>query len=319
MDLKYAPIPTIPILTNCSSPYKFEAPWNDWEFAYHVLHKQANLVILSMAWLTREDPRSYSRSPKDPDMETLSYWLARIEPLIRAETQGEIIVIFANRTGAEEEAVYTGTSAVLGVQAGEVKVYGILGRGEKELLVVDTSNRPQAKLVSAPDSTALDATKHFATGKSDHTTNAKATSLSPSEPSTRHLTVDETIPPLSPVDSIPHHAYFAAKSNEEENEPQYHSVKSSIGQTELSYQPSSPNFTRSESPKSGDANRTRQAEQQAPVPISHDEEKIIQKPSELRLPPYSTPIVASRQQRVANTTASPEDARKPPRPISTVW
>lgn len=75
-------------------------------------------------------------------METLSYWLARIEPLIRAETEGEIIVVFANRTGIEEEAVYAGTSAVLGIQAGEVKVYGILGRGEKELLVVDTSKRP---------------------------------------------------------------------------------------------------------------------------------------------------------------------------------
>jgi hypothetical protein len=36
---------------------------------------QANLVIISMAWPTREDARSYSRSPKDPDMDTLSYWL----------------------------------------------------------------------------------------------------------------------------------------------------------------------------------------------------------------------------------------------------
>jgi protein N-terminal amidase len=45
-------------------------------------------------------------------METLSYWLSRIEPLIRAETEGEIIVVFANRTGTEEEAVYAGTSAV---------------------------------------------------------------------------------------------------------------------------------------------------------------------------------------------------------------
>jgi protein N-terminal amidase len=97
-----------------------------------------------MAWLTRENPRSYSRSPKDPDMETLSYWLARIEPLIRAETDDEIIVVFANRTGIEEEAVYAGTSAILGIQAGEVKVYGILGRGEKELLVVDTNKSPQA-------------------------------------------------------------------------------------------------------------------------------------------------------------------------------
>jgi hypothetical protein len=87
-------------------------------------------------------------------METLSYWLARLEPLIRAETEGEIICVFANRSGMEGEAVYAGTSAVLGIHAGEVKVYGILGRGEKELLVVDTNKRPQAKLVSGPNSAA---------------------------------------------------------------------------------------------------------------------------------------------------------------------
>ena len=126
-----------------NSPYKFEAPWSAWEFAYHILHRQTNLAVLSMAWLTREDARSYSRSPKDPDMETLAYWVARLEPLIRAEGEDEIIVIFANRCGVEGEAVFSGTSAVLGIQHGEVKLYGVLGRGEKELLIVDTSKRPQ--------------------------------------------------------------------------------------------------------------------------------------------------------------------------------
>lgn len=53
------------------------------EFAHHVLDKEANLVILSMAWLTRETAGEFSRFPKQPDMETLSYWLARLEPLIR--------------------------------------------------------------------------------------------------------------------------------------------------------------------------------------------------------------------------------------------
>ena len=64
-------------------------------------------------------------------METLSYWLARMEPLIRAESDDEIIVVLANRCGTEDDAVYAGTSAVLGIQSGEVKVYGILGRGEQ--------------------------------------------------------------------------------------------------------------------------------------------------------------------------------------------
>lgn len=132
------------------NPYKFEAPWNAWEFANHILHREANLVILSMAWLTREEARSYSRTPREPDMETLSYWVSRLEPIIRAEGEEEIIVVFANRSGTEDSAVYAGTSAVLGVQEGEVRVYGILGRGERELLVVDTSKRPAAHLISDP-------------------------------------------------------------------------------------------------------------------------------------------------------------------------
>ncbi|KAI9049210.1 hypothetical protein LZ554_007057 [Drepanopeziza brunnea f. sp. 'monogermtubi'] len=131
------------------NPYKFEAPWNAWEFGHHILRVKANLVILSMAWNTREDAGTFSRSPREPDMQTLAYWVGRLEPLIRAETKGEIIIIFANRCGTEDEAVYAGTSAVIGIDDGEVKVYGLLGRGEKKLLVVDTDEEPQAKAVSA--------------------------------------------------------------------------------------------------------------------------------------------------------------------------
>ncbi|KAJ4010319.1 hypothetical protein NW752_004993 [Fusarium irregulare] len=133
------------------NPYKFEAPWNDFEFAYHVLEVESNLVIVSMAWMTREEPRRFTRMPNEPDMETLTYWVTRLEPLIRAESEDEIIVVFCNRCGNEDEVLYAGTSAVIGVQDGEVRVYGLLGRGEKELLVVDTNNSPYAKLVYRPD------------------------------------------------------------------------------------------------------------------------------------------------------------------------
>ena len=106
----------------------------------------SDLVILSMAWMTTEDRRRFTRMPNEPDMETLAYWVTRLEPLIRSENQHEIIVVFCNRTGVEDEAIYAGTSAVIGIRDGEVKVYGLLGRGDKELLVVDTNNAPYAKL-----------------------------------------------------------------------------------------------------------------------------------------------------------------------------
>ncbi|KAI1762807.1 carbon-nitrogen hydrolase [Hypoxylon sp. FL1150] len=133
------------------NPYRFEAPWHAMEFAFHVLEMEANLVILSMAWLTREDLEVWSTKSQDACMETLTYWVTRMEPLIRAESEEEIIVVFCNRTGVEDDAVYAGTSAVIGIQNGEVTVYGMLGRGQKELLIVDTKKPGFAKLVYRPE------------------------------------------------------------------------------------------------------------------------------------------------------------------------
>ncbi|KAI9746477.1 MAG: Carbon-nitrogen hydrolase [Claussenomyces sp. TS43310] len=133
------------------NPYKFESPWSDWEFAHHILYREANLVVVSMAWLTREDATYVSSAPLKPDEDSLSYWAARLEPLIRTEDGEEIVVVLANRCGTEGEAVYAGTSTVLGIQHGAVEIYGILGRGETGLLVIDTMQPSQAKLMSVSD------------------------------------------------------------------------------------------------------------------------------------------------------------------------
>lgn len=84
-------------------------------------------------------------------METLTYWAQRLEPVIRKESRDEIIVVFCNRCGKEDKVVYAGTSAVIGIKEGEVNVYGLLGRGVKDLLVVDTNVAPFAKLVNRPE------------------------------------------------------------------------------------------------------------------------------------------------------------------------
>lgn len=70
-----------------------------------------------------------------------------MEPIIRAETDDEIIIVFCNRTGIEDDTVYAGTSAVIGIKQGEVSVYGLLGRCEKGLLSVDTDDPPLGKLI----------------------------------------------------------------------------------------------------------------------------------------------------------------------------
>ncbi|GKT58776.1 N-terminal amidase [Colletotrichum tofieldiae] len=138
-------------MANLGMDLKFEAPWHEFEFAFHILECESNVVVLSMAWMTREDGRMFSRMPNEPDMDTLTYWVTRLEPLIRSENGDEVIVIFCNRTGIEDDAVYAGTSAVIGIQDGEVKIYGLLGRGQKDLLVVDTNNPPYAKLIHRPE------------------------------------------------------------------------------------------------------------------------------------------------------------------------
>ncbi|KAF4119655.1 protein N-terminal amidase [Geosmithia morbida] len=129
------------------NPYKFEAPWNAFEFGFHILEARSNLVILTMAWMTRESQESFTTASDEPDMATFTYWITRLEPLLRSNNHDEIIVVFCNRAGTEGAATYAGTSAVIGILDGQVKVYGLLGRGDQELLVADTDQPPHAKFV----------------------------------------------------------------------------------------------------------------------------------------------------------------------------
>jgi hypothetical protein len=103
-----------------------------------------------MAWMADEDLRSYSRYSNESDMDALDDWIRPLRPLIKAELEDEIICVFANRTGTEAGATYAGTSAILGIQEGELNVYGILAQGQKGLLVVDTNKRPGQKLIQVP-------------------------------------------------------------------------------------------------------------------------------------------------------------------------
>jgi hypothetical protein len=132
----------------------FEAPLTAYEFAYHILINHANIAIISMAWISQG--LNIGKKSEEPDLDTLSHWAARLEPLIQAEDEGEIIIVIANCYGTEEEATYAGTSCVLSIGDGEMKVYGILGHEEQELLVVDTSLAPKFKLVDKSNAATLE-------------------------------------------------------------------------------------------------------------------------------------------------------------------
>jgi predicted amidohydrolase len=136
------------------NPYKFEAPWSSYEFANHALATKAELLVLSTAWLTRMSTAELQEQAQLPDLDTVSYWLERMRPLMGPNgSDQEIIVVFANRCGEEGEAPligpvrYAGSSTVLRISPGdgrvdgEVRIWDMLGRAEEGVLVVDTNDR----------------------------------------------------------------------------------------------------------------------------------------------------------------------------------
>lgn len=129
-----------------TSSYKFGTDWEAYEFARHAVGADADVIILSMAWNTFCDRDEFFEESGEPDMDSLSYWMARLQPVLQNKPGKEVIVIFANRSGMEDTATYVGTSAVLGIKDGDISLYGMLARDDERLLVVDTKLPPQAKL-----------------------------------------------------------------------------------------------------------------------------------------------------------------------------
>ena len=136
------------------------------------------------------------------------------------------------------------------------------------------------------------------------------------------MTMEDVVTPLSSVDPISPHTYFAPKGRAAEDKPRHENLKSSTTQIEFSSVPNSHIPKRPESPKSRNASRTRQAEQEKPPLISHDladDQKVIQKTIDMRLPPYSAPMAPDRRKLLVNAGISSGDACVPPRPKSAVW
>lgn len=129
------------------NPRKFEADWEEYEFSRHCRATRAKLVVVSMAWLTRLSALDLLESEK-PDLDTMGYWIERFRP-IWEESEDEVIVVFANRTGEEGwggekvgDVRYAGSSCVMGMKRHEngvdVKIWDIMGRSQDGLLVIDT-------------------------------------------------------------------------------------------------------------------------------------------------------------------------------------
>lgn len=150
------------------NPRKFEAPWDAYEFATHCVESGTPLVVLSMAWLTRLTPQELHSSPEEPDLNTLTYWIERFSPIVASEREDEVVLVLANRCGTEPGTVagvsqgfgddgedvvsYAGSSCVLVVKDGSIKIFNLLGKAEERLLVVDTQEVSVGRVLLLPES-----------------------------------------------------------------------------------------------------------------------------------------------------------------------
>nr|OQO17424.1 hypothetical protein B0A51_16122 [Rachicladosporium sp. CCFEE 5018] len=151
------------------NPYQFTAPWDACEFATHAVTSGAELVVLSMAWLTHVPIEEMLAKPKDQEPGTIGYWVERFGPVIEATRTGkDVIVVFANRIGVEKNEVdslttklgqvvplgdsvcYAGSSCVMRFTEEGVIIYDMLGGAEEGLLVVDTDEPPKYRMALRP-------------------------------------------------------------------------------------------------------------------------------------------------------------------------
>ncbi|MBL8018779.1 MAG: hypothetical protein JNM27_03860 [Leptospirales bacterium] len=105
------------------NPYRFQTPFEDFEFATAMRKARPGVLLLSMNWIAHETDNLKE--------ELLAYWKLRLYPL-----RGQpCIAIIANRTGTERGIKFAGCSCVLDLKYS--RVLASLGADEESLLICD--------------------------------------------------------------------------------------------------------------------------------------------------------------------------------------
>lgn len=134
------------------NPYRFEAPFDRYEFASAAA--TARVVLCPMAWLHPGSPsiggeategetpdvvgsskpwdyyQEYEE-PGEPNTSTVRYWVARLAPLLNARR----LVVCTNRSGTEADVLYGGSTSIMEFGPGRVSVLGSLGRSGEGVMV----------------------------------------------------------------------------------------------------------------------------------------------------------------------------------------
>lgn len=115
------------------NPYKFEAPFNEFEFSSACYNQHANLIICPMAWLNPKSPSINKEIPLEervkianetklepgPEVSTVNYWILRFFPYLSHKYSYQpkwftkSNVICCNRVGVEGDIIFGGSSSIL--------------------------------------------------------------------------------------------------------------------------------------------------------------------------------------------------------------
>lgn len=124
------------------NPYKFEAPFADFEFAMSAYAGGSRLLVVPTAWLNSESPDiddeavpeekaaraatitkqldtgTYPRA-SEPLISLIDYWILRLFPFLGHPNNGlarpshKITAVICNRTGIEDQTFYGGSSCIM--------------------------------------------------------------------------------------------------------------------------------------------------------------------------------------------------------------
>jgi protein N-terminal amidase len=118
------------------NPYRFEAPFEAYEWATAAVNAQAEILCFSSAWCDRSplDPPSYIPPPVNAE-KTRAYWASRLLPLVVGHRCVHFIA--ADRIGKEGNTTFCGSSCVMRLGGGDVEVLAALGATEQGVLVAE--------------------------------------------------------------------------------------------------------------------------------------------------------------------------------------
>lgn len=144
------------------NPYKFEAPFENFEFANSLIKNDVSLVLCPMAWLHPESPNlNESEVPKqelsdalekklqdqgaNPGLSTVNYWITRLMPLFVPLPSKTRAIIACNRWGIDDDAkgpvFYAGSSSIFNIspklRSPHIDLKGTLGQTGNGTLVAE--------------------------------------------------------------------------------------------------------------------------------------------------------------------------------------